>query len=135
MTKVEEPTKAGKQGVAVVANTKQERMDALMRRIESGRNNAADLLAAHTQSPVREAPQITTRRRAYAISGGAEPMESLAFTPEKGRIESMMRALNDKKLAAEAAAEPQLADTGSLSPTPKGLPSQPPLRVKAGELT
>ncbi len=57
----------------------------------------------------------------------------------KAKLQAILDSLSEKKTAALLSEpqlpEPQLADTGAMSPSPMGLPSQGSLRAKLPQLT
>lgn len=105
----------------MVAIALQQRMEASRARLQAGRSQAAQLLEEHKATPAREIPAFSFANSVQGDTGVSQ------------RLESVMRSLSAKTTAEEP--EPQLADTGQLSPSPKGLPNQPLPRAKTTELT
>ena len=107
--------------------TLQQRLDTLSQRIAGSRRQALDGFEVVKQTPARVIPAFSFTNAVYESN---TPLDS----GNKDRLAAVLESLNNKKLAAqEAVPQLEMADTGTLSPSPKNPLTQPNMRAKINE--
>lgn len=111
------------QGVAVAIESAESRVKALRQNLSARQSRADALYSEHQNTPAREVPQMPVGR-AFSFAASIHNDNVQLASDNKAKLKAIMDTLNEKKHAAQAfAPEPQLADTGLLTPAPSGLPN------------
>ena len=100
--------------------TADKRVESLRQSISARRSRADSLFSAFEQTPAREMPV----GHAFSFANSIHNDNAQLAAGNKAKLKAIMDSLSEKKQIAYAATpEPELADTGSLSPSPNGLPN------------
>ena len=113
----------------MVAQSTQARVDALRQKLATSANRADAMYAEMTKLPDRESSL------GFSFANSIHNDNAATLAPaNKQKLQAILDSLSEKKTAV-ALPEPQLADTGAMSPSPAGLPAPSAFRAKLTQLT